>query len=360
MTQPREPLDDGFRPDFSPPSGPGPDAYPAGYPQQGYPQGYQQGYPNPAGYPQQGSPQQGHPQGYPGPAMSSCYRHPGRPTAIGCQRCGRPICGECMVSAPVGFQCPECVKTGLAETRQSQVTRRRPSQTVTVSLLGINVAMFVATYLTGRFTSPLFGWLALTPTGLCERGGSLYTGGTVASCESFGGQWLPGVADGAVWQLLTSAFMHLDIAHIGFNMLALWVLGPQLETFLGRGRYLGLYLVSALAGAASVMWLSSPTTTTVGASGALFGLMGALLIVVWRLRGDVRTIVFWIGANLAFTFVFGAQISWQGHVGGLIGGMIAAAILVGPGRTKPKLAWGSLAGLAVLFLVLSLVRIPML
>lgn len=260
--------------------------------------------------------------------------------------------------APVGFQCPDCVRTGMRETRQYEVARRRPSQVTTVSLLAVNVVLFATTWVTGRVASPLFSLLALTPTGLCERGGGLYTGGTPQTCASFGGNWIPGVADGAWWQLVTSAFMHLDVMHIAFNMFALWVLGPQLEAFLGRGRYLALYFVAAFAGSAAVMWLGSPATTTVGASGALFGLMGALLVVAWRNGGDVRNILFWVGANLLFTFLV-AGISWQGHLGGLFGGLLAAAAIVVPGR-RSQASWIGLAVLGVAFLGLALARIPLL
>lgn len=293
-----------------------------------------------------------------GPAYVSCYRHPGRPTAIGCQRCGRPICGECMIEAPVGFQCPECVRSGMRETRQHEVARRRPTQVTTVSLIAVNVALFALTFVTGRTDSPLFTALALSPTGTCERGGNLFTGGDAAACAAFGGQWLPGVADGAVWQLLTSAFMHLDVLHIGFNMFALWVLGPQLESFMGRARYLALYLVSAFAGAAAVMWFADPASSTVGASGALFGLMGALLVFAYRGGHDVKNVLFWVGLNLAITFMV-PGISWQGHLGGLVGGLLSAAAIAALGRRGPR-AWIALGALAVVFVAASLARIPLL
>ena len=319
----------GWQPDFAPPpgpvlgTGPGPQAWPAP------------------------------------PVFESSYRHPGRPTGIRCQRCGRPICGECMVPAPVGFQCPDCVQTGLRESRQYEVARRRPSQVVTVSLMTVNLVLFALTFVTGRTASPLFALLALVPQGACERGGSLYSGGTPESCAAFGGAWLPGVADGAVWQLITSAFMHLDLMHIAFNMFALWALGPQLETFLGRARYLAVYLVSALGGAAFVMWLSPPTSLTVGASGAVFGLMGALLVIAWRRGLDVRNILFWVGANLVFTFLV-AGISWQGHIGGLAAGLLAALAVSGRGRGAERTSWIALGVLFAVFLGASLVRMALL
>lgn len=332
-----------------------------GYPPQGAPE-----YPPQGGqhYPAHGAQMFPPPvvPGYPDPGAgqqaASCYRHPTRPTRIGCQRCGRPICGECMIEAPVGFQCPECVQTGMRETRQHEVVRRQASHTTTATIIGVNLVLFAVTFLTGRTASPLFHRLALSPTGLCERGGQVFAGGDAVWCSAFGGEWLPGVADGAVWQLLTSAFMHLDITHIAFNMFALWVLGPQLETFLGRARYLGLYFVSAFAGAAFVMWFSSPAGTTVGASGALFGLMGALLVFAWRKGLDVRTILFWLGANLVFTFMI-PGISWQGHLGGLVGGLASAAVLMLP-KQYARWRWIGLIVLGVVFVGASLVRMAML
>lgn len=263
-----------------------------------------------------------------------------------------------MIAAPVGFQCPECVHAGMRETRQYEVVRRRPSQVTTLSLIAVNVVLFAATYVTGRLGSPLFSLLALSPVGTCQRGGSIYTGGNPSSCAAFGGEWAPGMADGALWQVISSAFMHLDPLHIGFNMFALWVLGPQLESFLGRARYLGLYLVSALAGSAAVLWFADPTTTTVGASGALFGLMGALVVFARRAGHDVRNILFWVGANLLLTFTV-PGISWQGHLGGLVGGLLAAMALSRLGKRGPR-AWVALGVLAAVFVGAALARLPLL
>ena len=144
---------------------------------------------------------------------------------------------------------------------------------------------------------------------------------------STAGTFLPGVADGAYWQLLTSAFTQVEIWHIGFNMLALWVLGPQLELAIGRARFIALYLLSALAGSALVYWSSFEYGLTLGASGAVFGLMGALLVVAYKVKADVQQILIWIGINAVLTFTF-SGISWQGHLGGFLGGVVIAAILV--------------------------------
>jgi membrane associated rhomboid family serine protease len=142
------------------------------------------------------------------------------------------------------------------------------------------------------------------------------------------GSWQPGAADGALWQVLTTAFTHVEILHIGANMLSLYFLGPLLERMIGRTRFLAVYFLSALAGSVTVMWFSGPLTTTLGASGAIFGLIGALVVVARKSGGDIRNLMFWLLLNLAITFYPGAGISWQGHVGGLVAGLVSAAIVV--------------------------------
>jgi membrane associated rhomboid family serine protease len=139
---------------------------------------------------------------------------------------------------------------------------------------------------------------------------------------------LEGVADGAVWQLLTSMFTHVQVWHIGFNMLALYVLGPQLELMLGRARFLALYLLSGLFGSATVYWLAPEFTRTVGASGAVFGLMAALIIVALKVRGDVQGLLVLVGINVVITVWGRGFISWQGHLGGFVGGLLLALALV--------------------------------
>ena len=150
-----------------------------------------------------------------------------------------------------------------------------------------------------------------------------------------GGTWLPGVSDGAYWQLLTSAFTHVEIWHIGFNMLALWVLGPQLELAVGRVRFLALYLLSG-SGRLARSSTGSPRSTrsTLGASGAIFGLMGALLVLALKVGGNVQQLLIWIGLNFVFT-VRCRDISWQGHLGGFLGGALIAAVLVYAPRAAP-------------------------
>lgn len=275
--------------------------------------------------------------------VPTCYRHPGRESYIRCQRCDRTICPDCMRDAAVGFQCPDCVAEGRQATRSGRTAYGglRPTNAGLTSLvlIGINVAVWIAVLATGGQNGWLFHWLSLHARGLCTAEGGYYRGvGTEQICSQIGGaSWVPGVADGAYWQLLTSAFTHAQPWHIGFNMLALYVLGPQLELAIGRVRFVALYLLSTLTGSALVYWLAGEYTTTMGASGAVFGLMGALLVVVHKVGGDYRTVLTWVAINFVFTVVFHGTISWQGHLGGFVGGAAVAGVLVyaprGPRRT---------------------------
>lgn len=236
-----------------------------------------------------------------------------------------------MLPAAVGFQCPSCVKEGAKQTRTGRLPyggerSANPALTSQV-LIGINVVVWALILLYPQ----LVDWLALHPVGICEvsaGSGRYYPGLGEAGCALNNGHWIPGVSDGAPWQIVTSVFAHEAVWHIGFNMLALYFLGPQLESILGRARFLALYLLSGLTGSAAVMLLAGEQTSTLGASGAVYGLMGALLIVAMKIGADVRSILGWIGINIAFTFLNSGSISWQGHLGGLIGGVVVAAILV--------------------------------
>jgi membrane associated rhomboid family serine protease len=273
-----------------------------------------------------------------------------------------------MRDAAVGFQCPECIAEGRRTVRAPRtrfgalstgLANGRASVTSLV-LIGINVAVWLAITASGGDRSRLLGWLELLPQGRCTPGnqaGVFFPRvHSEAVCSTVSGHWVPGVADGAYWQLLTSAFTHVALLHIAFNMLALYILGPQLELAVGRARFLALYLISALAGSAAVYWLAPAYQSTVGASGAIFGLMGALLIVALTVRADVQGILMWIGINFLLT-VSVSGISWQGHVGGFVGGTLVAAALTlaprGPRRTTYQVAgMAVVAALAVVAIVL--------
>lgn len=241
--------------------------------------------------------------------VPTCYRHPGRETHIRCTRCDRPICPDCMISAAVGFQCPNCVREGGRTVRAPRTQLggrvRRESDIVTKMLIGINIAVFILATLGGR--------------ALQERLTLLGNAGFLAST---GGP--AGIAQGEWYRLITAAFLHIQLAHLALNMVALWLFGPQLEAVLGRWRFLTLYLLSALGGSVASYLFNPPTQQSVGASGAIFGLLGAMLVIANRLRFDTRSIGILIALNLAIGF-FVPNIDWKAHVGGLITGAVLAS-----------------------------------
>ena len=235
----------------------------------------------------------------------TCYRHPGRETYVSCSNCLRPICTDCMVQTAVGIKCPECagVPTGVKKvtTRAKQAAGEGTGALATKILIGVNVLVFLAVQgQGGPRTSEIY------------REGLLYG---------------PLVADGEWWRLVTSGFLHVDFRHILFNMVMLWFFGSQLEALLGRGRFLTVYMLSLLTGSAVALVVDS-AVPTVGASGAVFGVLGAGLLIERRgimVFGGAALII--VGLNLVFSFRPG--ISWGGHVGGLIGGMLAVVVLGG-------------------------------
>jgi membrane associated rhomboid family serine protease len=289
--------------------------------------------------------------------VSTCYRHPDREAYIRCQRCDRFICPDCMRPAAVGFQCPECVKEGAKATRTGRTAygglRPTDASVTSMVIIALNVAVWIAVMATGGYSSRLLEWLVLRPQSLCDLPGPGAQELSSSLCDRAGGTYLPGVADGAYWQLLTSMFTHQQVWHIGFNMLALWVLGPQLELAIGRLRFLALYFVSGLAGAAMVMWFGPQYAGTLGASGAIFGLMGALAVVAFKVGGDVRGIMTWIGINFVLTFAI-ANISWQGHLGGFIAGTaVGAALVYAPRGSRRTAVQAAGTGAVVLVVVVA-------
>lgn len=278
-----------------------------------------------------------------------CFRHTDRETYIRCQRCERPICPDCMNPASVGFQCPECVREGNRSTRQHLTPyggrRVADPRLTSFVLIALNAAVFLAIQATGRGRSRLVDYLALLPDSALSRGRD---GLPVV---------VQGVADGAYWQLLTSGFTHVQLLHIGFNMLALYVLGPTLESVLGRARFLAVYGASLLGGSAAVMLFSAPNVTTLGASGAIFGLMGALAVLSLKVRGQAQQILLWIGINLVITFTI-PGISWQGHLGGLVvGAALGAAMVYAPRRRRALVQWSAVVAVVLLALLAIAARI---
>lgn len=300
--------------------------------------------------------------------VPTCYRHPGRETYIRCQRCDRPICPDCMRDAAVGYQCPSCVSEGHKTTRAGRtayggIVPDRPGA-VTMLLIGINAVVWLVIQATGGYGSWIYRHFALAPGGSCESiaqpGASYPNADSSSICASLAdGHWVPGISH-APWELLTSAFTHVALLHIAFNMYALWVLGPQLEQLLGRIRYVALYLIAGLAGSVTVLWIADPAVSTVGASGAIFGLMAALVIVGTKMKADMSTLWLWIGINAVLSFTI-PHVSWQGHLGGFIGGGIVTAALVYAPRERRSLVQGALlGGVTLVLLVAAGLRMSML
>ena len=263
-----------------------------------------------------------------------------------------------MNDAAVGFQCPTCVAEGRKSTRSGRTAygglRSGNPALTTLVLIGINLAVWLSVLVTGGSNSVWLQRILLLPTGRCVsegNAGSFYPGAASEQlcAGAIDGQWIPGVADGAYWQLITSAFAHVGVLHIAGNMLLLFLIGPQIEAALGRSRFLALYLISALTASAAVYWLDSPDGSTLGASGAVSGLIAALLVMAIKVGGDVRGIMIYVVILAVYSVVL-PNISWQGHLGGFVGGFVAAAILVYSPRQHRTL-WQT-SGLTLFTLVL--------
>ena len=245
--------------------------------------------------------------------METCYRHPNRETGVSCSSCSRPICPDCMTPTRVGMRCPECSKD---RTKVRTISAPSDEPIVTYALIAINVLAFLGS---------LAGGSAVATRG----GGSVIDNGAL-----FG----PDIANGEYWRLVTSGFLHAGLIHIAFNMYLLYILGTLLEPAIGRARFLVLYFTSLLGGSLGAL-LVSPNSLTVGASGAVFGLMGGA-VVIMRARGFdpmASGIPALIALNLLITFVF-PGIAIGGHIGGLVAGVIAGYVLVGVGDRVRSLA----------------------
>ena len=250
--------------------------------------------------------------------METCYRHPSRETGVSCSSCGRPICPDCMTTTPVGMRCPECATQKTQVRTIASLSGGDPM--LTYVLIGINVLMY-------------FG---------SRSGGSAFNDLVLAG--------LP-VADGELWRLVTGGFLHGGLLHLAFNMYLLYILGGMLEPSLGKLRFGAIYFTSLLTGALGAILLTEPTQGTVGASGAVFGLMGAALVFL-RARGIdpmQSGLLPMILLNLAISFIPGLNISIGGHLGGLAGGLLTGWIVtrLAARRSNPLIPVAACAVIAV-------------
>jgi membrane associated rhomboid family serine protease len=240
--------------------------------------------------------------------VETCYRHPNRETGVHCSNCGRPICPDCMTPTPVGMRCPECSRQK-TKVRTLRSTTSEP--VVTYVLIAINVILFLAE---GRFG-----------VGSQSGGSTLY--------DRFA-LYGPAVADGDWWRIVTGGFLHAGLLHIFFNMYLLYLLGQMLETAIGSVRFGLIYAIALLGGSLGALILTN-NSPTVGASGAVFGLMGAAAVEL-RARG-INPFETGIGGlivfNLIFSFVL-SGISIGGHIGGLIAGAAAGFVFLETDRRR--------------------------
>ncbi len=269
-------------------------------------------------------------------AAPTCYRHPDRATYVSCQRCGRAICPDCQTQAAVGVQCPECVREGraAAATPAGRAARAlRPGRAVvSYVLMGLIVVGYAAQWISGQ---------ALTDAWLLD----------------------PSRVGAEPWRLVTSAFLHspTSIIHVLFNLYALYAFGPALESFLGRARFLALYLIAAVAGSLGVLVIYELAILTdgaiieatggflspnaaLGASGAIFGLLGAYLPLRRAIGVNFTQLLIVLGINLAIGF-FAGGIAWEAHLGGLaVGALLGFVFLRTRRREQRNVQIGAVAG----------------
>jgi membrane associated rhomboid family serine protease len=260
--------------------------------------------------------------------MTTCYRHPSRETGVSCSSCGRPICPDCMTPTPVGMRCPECSRQRTKVVRMRDMSGRPQ---VTIALIAINAIVFLTE---GSFT------LNGQPTGKIYEEGALF--GSIRGVPTLG------VAHGQWWRIVTSGFLHENLIHIGFNMWVLYYLGMMLEPALGHLKFGVIYAVSLLTGSFGAL-LVSPHVLTVGASGAVFGVMGAAAVEMRARQIPIMQsgVGMLIVLNLIISFTL-PGISWGGHIGGLLGGALAALVLqLGDRHRAQALAMAGCAAIAV-------------
>jgi membrane associated rhomboid family serine protease len=275
-----------------------------------------------------------------------CYRHQTREAHIRCQRCRRPICPDCMNPAPVGFQCPDCVREGFAAQRQVRTAlggaQRGGPPLVTYGLIAVNALMFLLQQVRPSITDALF-----------QITGPVYDNGD-----------LIGLAVHEYYRLLTAGFIHGGLLHVAVNMFSLYSVGVPLERALGRLRYVAVYFLSLFGASLFVLLFSADNVAALGASGAVFGVFGAIVVLTKKLGYDIKFALGVLAINVVINVVYSSALSWQGHLGGLLTGAAAGVVIgwaPGQGAVRRRNQWiglGLIAVVVAMSLVLALSRLP--
>jgi len=269
-----------------------------------------------------------------------CYRHPDREAYVRCQRCERFICPECQIEASVGFLCPDdaggtVTQLNRRRTRAARVRQSGPRPVVTLTLIGINVALWLLQIVPGSYVTDLFAYV-------------------------------PQITAVQPWRMITAGFVHNPnlflqdgvhpeaVLHLLLNMYSLYIFGQVLEPMLGRARFAALYLIALFGGSVGVLWLASPDSWVVGASGAIFGLMAAYFVVLRKLGQNSSQMLGLIAINLVFGFV-SSGVSWQGHIGGLVTGGVVALVLANTRQISQQAA--QRLGLVSVVIILALMTV---
>ena len=282
-----------------------------------------------------------------GQDLPSCVRHPDRPTGLRCTRCDRPACVDCLVDASVGHHCVDCVRDAQQVNPQAKPVRARsrartgqPRLVVVPALMAVNIAVFV-------LTAVQAGGLSMVERSAIFRDGVMFPAL---------------VSDGQWWRLITSGFLHVGNyggygpVHLLFNMFALWMIGRDLESALGRVRFLVVYLVALLGGSTVVMLFGAATGSVAGASGAIYGLFGGIAVVVFRRKLNPAPVLTLLAMNIALSVAL-PGISLLGHIGGLVAGTLATAAMVyAPAARRTALQSTVCGALVVVMLVVIGVR----
>jgi membrane associated rhomboid family serine protease len=254
-----------------------------------------------------------------------CFRHPDRETYLRCSRCERSICTDCMVAASVGFHCPECVRDGNKTVRQARTVaggRHHSRQGVaTGSLIAVCIVMFGLQKVVGQAFTDRMDLQAMA-----------------SQISSLPYSHHIGVAYGDWYRLVSSMFVHANLAHLAMNMLSLWWIGVPVESRLGRSRYLLTYFTCGVAGSAASYASLQAYGSSLGASGAIFGLLGVLAVLAYRERLNMQPVITVILLNLIFSFTQ-PNISWEAHVGGLVAGLVLGVALAYAPRPRAVIAW---------------------